>query len=195
MKSESVPGMEGMKVGIPRWPAPVDVFCTKSATGITKPRLLMYAVGIACLLACSKKPAPTPPGPAPEKDYGSVETQLADGSRGRDLSAMGFKKGITFAPVYFDLNSITPKSRETLHTLIDQAPKYKACVIEGHTCPLGETVYNEALAYHRAQAVLTYLRTAGVRTGFQVISYGEERPVAFTPDAYHLNRRVLVACQ
>jgi len=152
---------------------------------------------LGVFLACSKKPQPTP-GPAPEKDYGSVETQLADGSRGRDLSEMGFgrsKAGIAFAPVYFGLNSIAPLSRETLHTLVDEVPKYRACRIEGHTCPLGETVYNEALAYHGAQAVLTYLRTAGVRTGFQVISYGEERPVAFTPREYPLNRRVIVECE
>jgi outer membrane protein OmpA-like peptidoglycan-associated protein len=155
------------------------------------------AMVLLCMTwACSKKPAPTPPGPAPEKDYGS-ESALADAGRGRDLSTLGFKKGITFTPVYFGLNDIAPlpDAIDALHTLVDEAPKYKACIIEGHTCPIGETVYNEALGYHRAQAVLTYLRTAGVRTGFQVISYGEERPVAFTPDAFHLNRRVSVACQ
>lgn len=164
--------------------------------------VLCWSVILAGILlaACSKKPAPPPPGPAPEKDYGSVETLLAsghaDGSRGRDLSAMGFKKGVTLAPVYFGLNDIAPLSTalDALHELVDETPKYKACRIEGHTCPIGETNYNDALGYHRAQAVLNYLRAAGVRTGFQVISYGEERLVAFTPDEYSLNRRVTVEC-
>ena len=113
---------------------------------------------------------------------------------------MGFAKarvaGVEFAPVYFALNSAIPghDQAETLHTLVDEAPKFKACRIEGHACPLGETDYNSALGYHRAQAVLTYLRTAGVKTGFQVISYGEERPVTEDPGEFHLNRRVTVEC-
>lgn len=149
-------------------------------------------------LSCTKHPKP---GPAPEKDYGS-DTALADVGRGRDhsLDDMGFGRSrvtaVEFSPIYFALNGSDPlpESLETLRTLVDEAPKYKACRIEGHTCPLGDIAYNEALGYARAQAVLGYLRKAGVRTGFQVTSYGEERLVAFDPAEYRLNRRVIVEC-
>lgn len=145
------------------------------------------------VLACSKKPKPQP-GPPPEKDYGSVETQLADGERGRSLGEMGLAQSLP--TVYFGLNETAPlaESIDAMHALVAQVPTYRACRIEGHTCPLGETAYNAALGYHRAQAVLTYLRAAGVRTGFQVTSYGEERLAAFEPREYWCNRRVVVEC-
>lgn len=174
--------------------------CKRATLGVSGFGLPLYFLVICFLFACSKKPAPTPPGPAPEKDYGSEDAMIADGSRGRDLSEMGFQKsrvaGVEFSSILFGLNEVTPlaSSLETLHTLVDEAPKYKACRIEGHACPLGDTQYNEALGYHRAQAVLAYLRAAGVRTGFQVISYGEERPVTHELFEYNLNRRVVVEC-
>lgn len=151
---------------------------------------------VVLLLACSKKPAPTPPGPAPEKDYGS-ETAYADAGRGQghSLEAMGFRKG--YAPIYFELNSATPRKDQaaTLHFLVDDLPKRKSCRIEGHACPIGEIAYNEALSHHRAQAVVDYLRAAGVRTGFQVIGYGEERLVSYAWPEYWRNRRVEVTCE
>lgn len=160
-------------------------------------RTSLYSIlAAAFLLSCSKKPKPVtpsqPPGPALEKDNG---TELADVGRGLDLSAMGFTKA--YAPVYFDLNSATPRKDQTatLHFLADDLPKRKACRVEGHACPIGDIAYNEALSYQRAQAVVDYLRAAGVRTGFQVTGYGEERVVAFAWPEYWRNRRVEIACE
>ena len=178
--------------------------CTKSAWGTLKSRLCMYGIGIALLAACAKHPAPQPPGPVPEKDYGSDETALADGSRGRGHTLEDFDKpirksrvtAIEYSPVYFALNSDDPlpDSRETLETMAEEMPKYQSCRIEGHTCPLGESGYNMALSHRRAESVVSYLRAAGVRTGFQVIAYGEEKPITEDPAQYALNRRVIVEC-
>lgn len=160
---------------------------------------LCWAVIITGLLiACSKKPKSTP-SPAPEKDNGSVETAIADGGRGWTLEDMGMQKSrvvsVEFTPVYFGLNSAALKPQDVLHTLVDEVPSYRACHIQGHACPLGSTEYNLALGHHRAQSVVNYLRSAGVRTGFRITSYGEERPETHEPADYAVNRRVVVECE
>lgn len=158
-----------------------------------RPIALLGAIMLIVHAACTKKPSPPTPGPSPEKDYGSDETALADGGRGRTLDEMGFG----LPAVYFGLNeqAPTPESVDALHTLVERIPAFKACRIEGHACPIGESNYNQALSYHRAQVVLSYLRTAGVRTGFQVIAYGEERLAAVDTPSFWKNRRVEVVCR
>jgi outer membrane protein OmpA-like peptidoglycan-associated protein len=79
--------------------------------------------------------------------------------------------------------------------MVEEMPKYKSCRIEGYTCPLGESGYNIALSHRRAESVVSYLRAAGIHTGFQVIAYGEERLATSDPDQYALNRRVVVECE
>lgn len=161
------------------------------------PLAVPLCIAVLLLLGCTKKPAPTKPGPAPAKDYGS-ETAIADVGRGRDLSEMGFQRSKAgFYPVYFALNGVDPlpESIETLGAIAEQAPRFRSCRVTGHACPLGSAIYNQALGYHRAQAVLTRLRSLGVRTGFRVASEGEESPVTEDPAQYALNRRVVVVCQ
>lgn len=66
-------------------------------------------------------------------------------------------------------------------------------VVEGHTDERGSREYNIALGERRAQRLEKILALHGVkREQLQVISFGEERPVALGHDesAWSLNRRV-----
>ncbi len=172
--------------------------CKKSAPGTRISRLCMYIIGISAFLACTKHPIPGP-GPAKVND---APTANVDATRGRNtsLNDLGFGKtrvtAIEYSPVYFALNGTTPlpSSRETLEAMVEEMPEYTVCTVTGHTCPLGESAYNDGLGYRRANAVVDYLRAAGVRTGFEVVSYGEDRLASHNPARYRLNRRVVVEC-
>lgn len=66
-------------------------------------------------------------------------------------------------------------------------------MIAGHTDSKGSREYNVALGERRANSVAQRLRLAGVsRKQMRVVSYGEERPVAFgdSVEDFKLNRRV-----
>ncbi len=65
--------------------------------------------------------------------------------------------------------------------------------LEGHTDERGTREYNLALGERRAQSVRRIMNLNGARdTQLEVISYGEEMPVAFTQteEAWARNRRV-----
>lgn len=68
--------------------------------------------------------------------------------------------------------------------------------IEGHTDGTGEPNYNEKLGEERAMAVRSYLhdQLKVALSRIEVISYGEEKPVADnnTKDGRAMNRRVVV---
>lgn len=66
-------------------------------------------------------------------------------------------------------------------------------VLAGHTDSRGSREYNIALGERRARSVYDLLRLDGVtKRQIRLVSYGEERPVAFShdEDSYRLNRRV-----
>lgn len=98
---------------------------------------------------------------------------------------------------YFDLNSsdLSPEDREALayHARFLNAYPSVSVVIEGHADERGSREYNLALGERRAKAVERILSLEGVpKEQMQVISFGEERPVAMGHDeeAWRLNRRV-----
>jgi outer membrane protein OmpA-like peptidoglycan-associated protein len=68
--------------------------------------------------------------------------------------------------------------------------------IEGHTDGAGEPVYNEKLGEERALAIRSYLhdQLKVALSRIEVISYGEEKPVADnkTKDGRAMNRRVVI---
>lgn len=139
------------------------------------------------LSACAKKP----PGPALEKVNGHP-TATADDARGRggSLLDMGFSRvaAVTFAPILFPLNGDRPIDDEMIAAVIEEAPKYKVCRIEGHACPIGSADYNLALGYRRAQSVAAHLALSGVK--LVLTSRGEEVPA----EDYPSSRRVIVEC-
>ena len=68
----------------------------------------------------------------------------------------------------------------------------RSIVIEGHCDERGTREYNLALGERRAQAVQSYLTSAGVRASqIDTVSYGEERPEdpGHDESAWSKNRR------
>lgn len=98
---------------------------------------------------------------------------------------------------YFDFNSseLSEEDRNALttHARLLSANTSLAVVLEGHADERGSREYNLALGERRAKAIEQVLNLQGVdREQIQVISFGEERPVAMGHDeqAWRLNRRV-----
>lgn len=99
--------------------------------------------------------------------------------------------------LYFDLDSsqIKDVDREiiTVHAEFLAAHPDITVVLEGHADERGSREYNIALGEKRAKTVKQLMTLQGVAEAqIQVISFGEERPVALGHDAsaWSLNRRV-----
>jgi len=98
---------------------------------------------------------------------------------------------------YFDLNSseLSQEDRDALayHARFLNSFPNVSVVIEGHADERGSREYNLALGERRAKAIERILNLEGVpKEQIQVISFGEERPVAMGHDeeSWRLNRRV-----
>ena len=104
--------------------------------------------------------------------------------------------------VYFEYNS----SLLTLEaeTVVQAHAQYLASnpgvqiILEGHADERGTREYNLALGEDRAKSVVNAMEVRGVNSSrIQIVSYGEERPVALGSDeaAWALNRRVEILYQ
>jgi peptidoglycan-associated lipoprotein len=100
--------------------------------------------------------------------------------------------------VYFDFDQATLKP-ETRALLLAHSERLKAsgasARLEGHADERGSREYNIALGERRANAVRDFLVLQGVSaSSLEVVSYGEERPMATGSDesSYSQNRRVEV---
>lgn len=98
---------------------------------------------------------------------------------------------------YFELdsNQISEKDREIIsaHAAYLAGHPEISVVVEGHADERGSREYNLALGERRANAVENILSLLGATASqLQVISFGEERPVALghNEEAWRLNRRV-----
>lgn len=95
----------------------------------------------------------------------------------------------------FDRDTIRPEFIPMLEAharYLSQNPNARVR-LEGHTDERGTREYNLALGERRSQAVRRVMTLNGARDSqLEVISYGEEMPVAFTQtdDAWAQNRRV-----
>ena len=99
--------------------------------------------------------------------------------------------------VYFDYDSyvIKPEFQSVVeaHARHIKADKGRKVAIEGHTDERGTREYNMALGERRSKAVQRYLVLQGVSPAqLELVSYGEERPVAMGNDeqSWAQNRRV-----
>ena len=99
--------------------------------------------------------------------------------------------------LYFDLDSSQIKDEDrdiiTTHAEFLAAHSEITVVLEGHADERGSREYNIALGEKRAKVVKQLMTLQGVAEAqIQVISFGEERPVALGHDtsAWNLNRRV-----
>ncbi len=152
-------------------------------------------------------------GPLKKRGGKSTDNQQQDNqySTGGEDSASKFTSGdsldvsslndpnspLSQRVLYFDLDSsqIKDEDREiiTVHAEFLAAHSDITVVLEGHADERGSREYNIALGEKRAKAVKQLMTLQGVTENqIQVISFGEERPVALGHDssAWNLNRRV-----
>jgi peptidoglycan-associated lipoprotein len=144
---------------------------------------LTFAVVMAFLVGCSSasdKKKVTPPAAAPV----AVEQEVA--APVKEVANV----------VYFEFNKydLSPEARAIL---LAHAEKLKgssmAVRLEGHASEEGSREYNMALGEKRAKSARDFLVLQGVKAAsLEVVSYGEERPVATGHDeaSYTQNRRV-----
>ena len=95
----------------------------------------------------------------------------------------------------FDSSELTSESNDVLveHARFLSLNPSIQVVLEGHADERGTRDYNLALGERRAKGVHEFLTAQGVNmTQLEVVSFGEERPVAQEHDeaAWQLNRRV-----
>jgi len=94
----------------------------------------------------------------------------------------------------FDESTLTSATRAALDAQAAYLRGNEESVrLEGHADERGTREYNLALGERRAKAVADYLAIQGVsRSRMEVVSYGEERPIALGSDesSWAANRRV-----
>jgi len=134
------------------------------------------------------------PGSGEERAYEVQVQGTGKGQNGAGPEGGGFLARRT---LYFDFDSAQVRSEDI--PVIQAHAQYllnhpqARVTLEGHTDERGSREYNVALGEERAKAVAKLLEVNGVsQRQIQVISYGEEKPVALGHDeaAWQQNRRV-----
>lgn len=173
-------------------------------------RVMGFAVAVlaGCVLAgcasCAGQPEPVeviedtpPPEPEPapveEKPLVDEEGVPYDEDTGRPLSRV-----VHFD---FDLAVLRPADIRVLeqHAAFLSTARDRSIAVEGHCDERGTRDYNLALGERRANAVVEFLTTSGVRQSqiADVVSYGEEQPVdvGSNEEAWAKNRRAVIVYQ
>lgn len=134
------------------------------------------------------------------------------GANGGKYGAGGFGSG-NLPPEFSDPNN--PLSKRTIYFMLDSSqvqPEFipviaaharylianpsRRVVLEGNCDERGSREYNIALGEQRAKSIAAMFRAQGVsESQLNVVSYGEEKPVAQGHDesSWELNRRVEIA--
>ncbi len=98
--------------------------------------------------------------------------------------------------IQFDTNQavIRAESYPVLEQLVKTAKECPDATIEvaGHTDSRGSVAYNQRLSEARAQAVVNYLHSHGVKNTLKAVGYGEQKPIAdnSTREGMAENRRI-----
>jgi peptidoglycan-associated lipoprotein len=173
-------------------------------------KLLLMAIPLVMLVACGTNPPATETETAPAA---AAQTEMAPEAVEQPEVAvatpvetpMGFQGNPLDDPdsllskrvVYFDFDKSNIK--DEFRDIIGAHAAYLAehpgarVTLEGHADERGTREYNMALGERRANAVSKFLMLQGAAgSQIEVVSYGEERPVAFGHDeeSWSLNRRV-----
>lgn len=143
--------------------------------------LSMTAVMLAALASCSSSDTEMVQSLSAEP---STPAQTTAGPTAAELAAQRKRDEMLAITVFyfdFDKSDLKPEAREALtyHAERLKANTSMQVRLEGHADERGTPEYNLALGERRAIAVQRYLQVQGVPAGqLEVISYGEERPVA-----------------
>ena len=170
--------------------------------------LIMTGMMLGCETAPVQEAATDANQGATDASTGGLNAQSGSGGTalsGAQQAGVSYDKNAINDPasvlaekvIYFEYNSdvISNDYREliTHHgKYLLQNPDMKAR-LEGHADERGSREYNIALGNRRAQAVRSMMAVQGMNAKqLDVISYGEEKPVALSHDdeAWRLNRRV-----
>jgi peptidoglycan-associated lipoprotein len=171
-------------------------------------KILLVVVTSLLISACAGKKAQE--SVQMEGDGGLTDDTIVSGTLDGDVMGMELAgpQGVDANDplgkrvIYFDYNSATltfeGESVAQAHGqyLADNPNVF--ITLEGHADERGTAEYNLALAEDRAMIVSQIMGAYGVALDrIQLVSYGEERPVALSSDeaAYSLNRRVEIVYQ
>lgn len=159
-------------------------------------KLLFSAVLLVSLAGCEFTPVKK--GDDQTQDQQQDQTQSVDLQGGYDIKSLDDPNSpLSRRVIYFELDSnrVSDEDRELInaHAAFLAANPQVSAILEGHADERGTREYNIALGERRAKAVQQLLSIQGVSENqAQVISFGEERPVALehNESAWRLNRRV-----
>ena len=150
------------------------------------------ALAMAVAVGCSSKGGD-------ESGDGSLDPNAgynANSGAGMDgsLSEEAALRAITTFYFEYDSSDLKPEAMRALDVHArDLKGNGARVVLEGHADERGTREYNMALGERRAKAVQRYLVLQGVsQAQLELVSYGEERPVAMGSDeqSWAQNRRV-----
>jgi len=135
--------------------------------------------------------------PERKEDYNGFADQ--DGCPDGGAVAVVGGEIVTYRPVYFEFNSAQLRNEEKqvvdlVIGKINRTPWIKQIRIAGNADARGTEAANQKISERRAQVVIDYMRTHGVRRNVRLIpiGYGARRPVApnTTESERQRNRRV-----
>jgi len=166
-------------------------------------RFALMAAGVLVSAACGSKKAPEQPAPAPAPTQETMPAPapapaptMPAPAQPTGESAAAAAARITAAVlgematmVHFDFDQAVIRSDD--RGLLDRKAEILSANgalrirVSGHADDRGSDEYNLALGNRRAGAVKTYLVNKGIDgSRIEVVSYGEERPLAVGQDEY-----------
>src|SRR5690606_21120853 len=173
-------------------------------TGVFKMEMLKFgkfaalALAMAVAAGCASQGGDTA-GETTDQDAGYATDANANAveTNGFDTTAQDAEaalRAITTFYFEYDSSDLKPEAMRALdaHAKVLQNSGVRV-VLEGHTDERGTREYNMALGERRSAAVQRYLVLQGVSPAqLELVSYGEERPVATGSDeqSWSQNRRV-----
>jgi len=154
--------------------------------------------------AAAQPPAaePAAPPPNPDLDGDGVRNELDQCPNTRPGAVVGLdgcevEAVISLEGVHFDFDKATlrPEAIVILNNAVSLLTTHERVVVEvaGHTDSIGTEEYNQGLSERRANAVMDYLISKGIKaTRLTARGYGETQPVASndTKEGRQANRRV-----
>ncbi|MEO8705340.1 MAG: OmpA family protein [Kofleriaceae bacterium] len=100
---------------------------------------------------------------------------------------------VQFAVNSADLLEVSYELLDEVVNVMKANPQIEQVQVEGHTDSTGKADYNKSLSQKRAESVVKYLTSKGIKSArLTAMGYGQERPIAdnIDPVGQEMNRRV-----